>query len=119
MATISDYDRKIERKKDEIARLEARRRAILRRERARERKLRAAFQSTIGEVVVRAVGCGWEELDLELFQAWIEEAIDGTQPQIVLPGATPEDAKRRCDAFRRRASASGRADMGGGASDQK
>ncbi|MGN8819144.1 hypothetical protein ACTNEN_12620 [Oribacterium sp. HCP28S3_H8] len=74
MATISDYDEKIEKKKDEIVRLEARRKALLRKERERERKWKTAFQNTIGEIVVQAVGCGWQELDLELFQAWLEEA---------------------------------------------
>ncbi|OLR56230.1 hypothetical protein BHK98_09230 [Hornefia porci] len=116
MATISDYDEKIEKKKDEIVRLEARRKALLRKERERERKWKTAFQNTIGEIVVQAVGCGWQELDLELFQAWLEEAIDGSQPPVVLSGSAPEDAKKRCDAFRRKPPARRRTDMEDGAS---
>lgn len=117
MATISDYDEKIEKKKDEIVRLEARRKALLRKERERERKWKTAFQNTIGEIVVQAVGCGWQELDLELFQAWLEEAIGGSQPPVVLSESTPEDAKKRCDAFRRKPPVGRKAGMGDGASD--
>lgn len=117
MATISDYDEKIEKKKDEIVRLEARRKALLRKERERERKWKTAFQNTIGEIVVQAVGCGWQELDLELFQAWLEEAIGGSQPPVVLSESTPEDAKKRCDAFRKKPPVGRKAGMGDGASD--
>lgn len=119
MATISDYDEKIEKKKDEIVRLEARRKALLRKERERERKWKTAFQNTIGEIVVQAVGCGWQELDLELFQAWLEEAIGGSQPPVVLSESTPEDAKKRCDAFRRKPPVDRKAGMGDGASDSQ
>lgn len=119
MATISDYDKKIEKKKDEIVRLEARRKALLRKERERDRKWKTAFQNTIGEIVVQAVGCGWQELDLELFQAWLEEAIGGSQPPVVLSESTPEDAKKRCDAFRRKPPAGRKADMVDGASDSQ
>lgn len=119
MATISDYDEKIEKKKDEIVRLEARRKALLRKERERERKWKTAFQNTIGEIVVQAVGCGWQELDLELFQAWLEEAIGGSQPPVVLSESTPEDAKKRCDDFRRKPHVGRKAGMGDGASDSQ
>ena len=117
MATISYYDEKIEKKKDEIVRLEARRKALLRQERERERQWKTAVQTTIGESVVQAVGCGWQELDLELFQAWLEEAIGGSQPPVVLSESTPEDAKKRCDAFRKKPPVGRKAGMGDGASD--
>ena len=62
MPTVEEIDERIEEHKRQIARMEERKRAILAKQREQERKWKAMCLSAIGEAVLDAAGCDWNEI---------------------------------------------------------
>ena len=64
MATIQDFEERIEKQKAELAKLEAKKKELEKKIRERNRKWRSLVTHSAGESVLSAVGCAWQELDL-------------------------------------------------------
>ena len=100
MTTVAELDEKIEDKKRQIAQYEARKKAILAKEREQARKNKAAALTAIGEAFLRAVGEDWTRIDFPSLQAW----LDGSAGDIRLLALTDErsstEAKEQLDAFK-------------------
>ena len=65
MATIQDFEERIEKQKAELAKLEAKKKELEKKIRERNRKWRSLVTHSAGESVLSAVGCAWQELDLD------------------------------------------------------
>lgn len=97
MATITELDAKIEEKRRQIERYQARKRALVAKERAQQRKWRASVLEGIGRSVLDAAGCEWSRVDLEALRLWLAAHADELQSQVVLAESSPRDAKERLD----------------------
>lgn len=101
MATVAEIDEKIGGYQALIEQLREQRKAAAAKERQQARKWRGMCLSTIGETVLRAVGCGWSELDLDGLQAALDEIGGDLLSGVVIEGRSPAEAKRSLDAFKR------------------
>ena len=61
MATIQDFEERIEKQKAELAKLEAKKKELEKKIRERNRKWRSLVTHSAGESVLSAVGCAWQE----------------------------------------------------------
>ena len=82
MATIQDFEERIEKQKAELAKLEAKKKE--------------------GESVLSAVGCAWQELDLDALDRFLASHADEVSDMLTAHGSTPEDAKARLDARKKK-----------------
>ena len=96
MATIQDFEERIEKQKAELAKLEAKKKELEKKIRERNRKWRSLVTHSAGESVLSAVGCAWQELDLDALDRF--EVSD----MLTAHGSTPEDAKARLDARKKK-----------------
>ena len=101
MATVAEIDEKIGGYQALIEQLREQRKAAAAKERQQARKWRGMCLSAIGETVLRAVGCGWSELDLDGFQVALDEIGGDLLSGAVIGGRSPAEAKRALDAFKR------------------
>lgn len=101
MPTVEEIDERIEEHKRQIARMEERKRAILAKQREQERKWKAACLSAIGEAVLDAVGCAWNELDVEALSGRLSVSGGDVLADAVTEGRSPADAKAALDDFKR------------------
>lgn len=100
MATIEDMDRRIAEAKERLAQFEAKRRAMLAKEREQARKWRAALLATVGETVLTAAGCDWTRLDLDALRSWLVAHSDEAHARLVGQERTPAQAKAALDDFK-------------------
>ena len=100
MATIEDMDRRIAEAKERLAQYEARKRAMLAKEREQARKWRTALLATVGETVLVAAGCDWTRLDLDALRSWLVSHADEAHAQLVGQERTPAQAKAALDDFK-------------------
>lgn len=101
MATVAEIDEKIGGYQALIEQLREQRKAAAAKERQQARKWRGMCLSAIGETVLRAVGCGWSELDLDGLQAALDDIGGAPLSAAVIEGRSPAEAKRALDAFKR------------------
>ena len=101
MPTVEEIDERIEEHKRQIARMEERKRAILAKQREQERKWKAMCLSAIGEAVLDAVGCDWNELDVEALSDSLTASGRDMFADAVAEGRSPADAKAALDDFMR------------------
>lgn len=103
--TVADYDRELEEAKRKFARLKEGRKAAAAKEREQARKWRAATVAAMGELILEALGCVWNEVDLAELGTSLDEWADGCresiQLRIVAEGRTPAEAKQSLDTFKR------------------
>ena len=99
MATIQDFEERIEKQKAELAKLEAKKKEL-------EKKIRERWRSLVthsaGESVLSAVGCAWQELDLDALDRFLASHADEVSDMLTAHGSTPEDAKARLDARKKK-----------------
>ena len=100
MATIEDMDRRIAEAKERLAQFEAKKRAMLAKEREQARKWRGALLATVGETVLTAAGCDWTRLDLNALRSWLVAHSDEAHSQLVGQERTPAQAKAALDDFK-------------------
>ena len=112
MATIAELDEKIQERKEQIARFEKRKKALLAKEREQEKKWKTAALTTMGELLLEALGCSWAELDLADLGECLSDQTGSIRELVVHEGRTPSEAKRALDEFKRARSSSyrGRSD---------
>lgn len=101
MPTVEEIDERIEEHRRQIARMEERKRAILAKQREQERKWKAACLSAIGEAVLDAAGCAWNELDVEVLSVRLTASGGDVLADAVAEGRSPADAKAALDDFKR------------------
>lgn len=101
MPTVEEIDERIEEHKRQIARMEERKRAILAKQREQERKWKAMCLSAIGEAVLDAAGCDWNELDVEALSDSLTASGRDMFADAVAEGRSPADAKAALDDFKR------------------
>lgn len=101
MATIQDFEERIEKQKAELAKLEAKKKELEKKIRERNRKWRSLVTHSAGESVLSAVGCAWQELDLNALDGFLASHADEVFALLV-HGSTPEDAKARLDARKKK-----------------
>ena len=101
MPTVEEIDERIEEHRRQIARMEERKRAILAKQREQERKWKAACLSAIGEAVLDAAGCAWNELDVEALSDRLTASGRDVLADAVAEGRSPADAKAALDDFKR------------------
>ena len=101
MATIQDFEERIEKQKAELAKLEAKKKELEKKIRERNRKWRSLVTHSAGESVLSAVGCAWQELDLNALDGFLASHADEVCALLV-HGSTPEDAKARLDARKKK-----------------
>lgn len=106
MATIAELDEKIQERKEQIARFEKRKKALLAKEREQEKKWKTAALTTMGELLLEALGCSWAELDLTDLGECLFDQSDSIRELVVREGRTPSEAKRALDEFKRARSSS-------------
>lgn len=94
MATVAEIDGKIVSCQALIEQLREQRKAAAAKERQQARKWRGMCLSAIGETVLRAVGCGWSELDLDGLQAALDDIGGDPLSAAVIEGRSPAEAKR-------------------------
>lgn len=97
-ATIKDFEERIEKQKAELAKLEAKKKELEKKIRERNRKWRSAVLTAVGEDVLKAVGCSWDELDVHALADFFSIHAEELKELAVVTGSTPEDAKARLDA---------------------
>lgn len=102
MATIQDFEERIEKQKAELARLEAKKKELEKKIRERNRKWRAQVTQSAGESVLAAAGCAWQELDLDALDGFLASHSDEVRELLLVADSTPEDAKARLDARKRK-----------------
>ncbi len=100
MATIEQLDEKIEKKKLEIARYEARKKALAAKEREMQRKWKAAVLAAAGQIVMENARCSWEALDLSAFEDWLKSSQEELSQLVVVDGSDPAAAKERLNTYR-------------------
>lgn len=71
MATIQDFEERIEKQKAELAKLEAKKKELEKKIRERNRKWRSLVTHSAGESVLSAVGCAWQELNLDALDRFL------------------------------------------------
>lgn len=98
MATIQDFEERIEKQKAELAKLEAKKKELEKKIRERNRKWRSLVTHSAGESVLSAVGCAWQELDLDALDCFLANHADEVCDLLAVHGSTPENAKARLDA---------------------
>lgn len=76
MATIQDFEERIEKQKAELAKLEAKKKELEKKIRERNRKWRSLVTHSAGESVLSAVGCAWQELDLDALDRFLASHAD-------------------------------------------
>ena len=86
MATIEDMDKRIAEAKERLAQYEAKKRAMLAKEREQARKWRTALLTTVGETVLTA--------------SWLVSHADEAHAQLIGPERTPAQAKAALDDFK-------------------
>lgn len=101
MATIQDFEERIEKQKAELAKLEAKKKELEKKIRERNRKWRSLVTHSAGESVLSAVGCAWQELDLNALDGFLASHADEVC-SLLVHGSTPEDAKARLDARKKK-----------------
>lgn len=104
MATIQDFEERIEKQKAELAKLEAKKKELEKKIRERNRKWRSLVTHSAGESVLSAVGCAWQELDLDALDRFLASHADEVSDMLTAHGSTPEDAKARLDARKKKGS---------------
>lgn len=97
-ATIKDFEERIEKQKAELAKLEARKKVLEKKIRERNRKWRAAVFMAVGEDVLKAAGCSWDELDVHALADFFSIHVEELKELATVKGSTPEEAKARLDA---------------------
>ena len=97
MATIQDFEERIEKQKAELAKLEAKKKELEKKIRERNRKWRSLVTHSAGESVLSAVGCAWHALD-----RFLASHADEVSDMLTAHGSTPEDAKARLDAHKKK-----------------
>ena len=102
MATIQDFEERIEKQKAELAKLEAKKKALEKKIRERNRQWRSLVTHSAGESVLSAVGCAWQELDLNALDGFLASHADEVCALLAVHGSTPEDAKARLDARKKK-----------------
>ena len=102
MATIQDFEERIEKQKAELAKLEAKKKELEKKIRERNRKWRSLVTHSAGESVLSAVGCAWQELDLDALDRFLASHADEVSDMLTAHGSTPEDAKARLDARKKK-----------------
>lgn len=104
MPTIEEYDEKIDAVKQQLARLEERKKAQIAKEREQARKWRAATTAAIGEMVLETLDVPWEELDLGGLRScladWVAEHGYEIRCNVLREGRTAADAKHALDAYK-------------------
>lgn len=98
MATIQDFEERIEKQKAELAKLEAKKKELEKKIRERNRKWRSLVTHSAGESVLSAVGCAWQELDLDALDCFLANHAGEVCDLLAVHGSTPENAKARLDA---------------------
>ena len=93
MATIQDFEERIEKQKAELAKLEAKKKEL-------EKKILVTHSA--GESVLSAIGCAWQELDLDALDRFLASHADEVSDMLTAHGSTPEDAKARLDARKKK-----------------
>lgn len=105
MPSVADFDRELEETRKKMARLKEGRKVAAAKEREQARKWRAATVSAMGEMVLEALGCGWDEVDLAALKSclgeWADSYREDIQFRIITEGRTPADAKLALDIFKR------------------
>lgn len=119
MATVAEIDEKIGSCQALIEQLREQRKAAAAKERQQARKWRGMCLSAIGETVLRAVGCGWPELDLDGLQAALDDIGGDLLSGAVIEGRSPAEAKRALDSFKRARREAKRDDADAGAEPQE
>lgn len=103
--TVADFDRELEETKKKMARLKEGRKAAAAKEREQARKWRTATVSTIGDMVLESLGCGWNEVDLDALKSclgeWAESNHEDIRFRIITEERTPADAKLALDMFKK------------------
>lgn len=102
MATVQDFEERIEKQKAELAKLEAKKKELEKKIRERNRKWRSLVTHSAGESVLSAVGCAWQELDLDALDRFLASHADEVSDMLTAHGSTPEDAKARLDARKKK-----------------
>ena len=97
-ATIKDFEERIEKQKAELAKLEAKKKELEKKIRERNRKWRAAVFMAVGEDVLKAAGCSWDELDVHALADFFSAHAEELKELVTVKGSTPEEAKARLDA---------------------
>lgn len=100
--TIQDFEERIEKQKAELAKLEAKKKELEKKIRERNRKWRSLVTHSAGESVLSAVGCAWQELDLDALDRFLASHADEVSDMLTAHGSTPEDAKARLDARKKK-----------------
>ena len=101
MPTIEELDQRIEERRQQIARYEARKKAILAKEREQARKWKAATLTAVGEAVLRAMGCDWTQIDMESLQSWLYAHAADLRSSTFDEVMEPKQAKDLLDKFKR------------------
>ena len=86
----------------ELAKLEAKKKELEKKIRERNRKWRSLVTHSAGESVLSAVGCAWQELDLDALDRFLASHADEVSDMLTAHGSTPEDAKARLDARKKK-----------------
>lgn len=102
MATIQDFEERIEKQKAELARLEAKKKELEKKIRERNRKWRTQVIQAAGESVLSAAGCAWQELDLSALDDFLASHPEEVRELLAVTDSTPEDAKARLDARKKK-----------------
>lgn len=102
MATIQDFEERIEKQKAELVKLEAKKKELEKKIRERNRKWRSLVTHSAGESVLSAVGCAWQELDLDALDRFLASHAGEVSDMLTAHGSTPEDAKARLDARKKK-----------------
>lgn len=101
MTTVAELEEKIEDRKRQIAQYEARKKALIAKEREQARKYKEVTLTAIGETVLKSLGADWTDIDLDGLQGWLTECADDIRSVAVTEPRTPAEAKAALDAFKR------------------
>ena len=99
--SVADIDKQLEKKRREIAQLEARRKTAIAREREQARKWRAEAVSTIGEALLGALGADWTAVDYDGLLIWLSENASQARSLVLTDDRIPAEAKESLNAFKR------------------
>ena len=94
MATIQDFEERIEKQKAELAKLEAKKKELEKKIRERNRKWRSLVTHSAGESVLSAVGCAWQELDLDALDCFLANHADEVCDLLAVHGSTQRMQRR-------------------------
>ena len=92
MATIQDFEERIEKQKAELAKLEAKKKELEKKIRERNRKWRSLVTHSAGESVLSA----------DALDRFLASHADEVSDMLTAHGSTPEDAKARLDARKKK-----------------